>query len=461
MAKVKKVKETKQQVNGRETAELEQLQLVNVHSAAIDVGSMLMVVSYTDRHGKVHIKEYDSFTDSLHKMAQTLQEEKVKKVCMEATGSYWMVLYRILESYGIEVILVNPSHYKNVEAQKTDKNDARWLHRLLAHGLVRSSHVATELYRELRGYLQARDIYKDQKSATLNRIQKVLTTMNIKVQHLISDIEGVSGMILLRAIADGIHDPHQMLSLIDTSRLKASEEELLHSLKGDYRMHDINILANDLKMYDFLKIQMKSYDKLIENVLQKMLPENEQGEKPVITSKTTKVRKNQYGFNLRSYLTFITGVDVAEVEGLDEISLLTILSVTGKNMKKWPTAGHFTSWLNLSPRPRISGGKIIGYEKRFTNNVATQAFRMAAQTLWQSKGPLGQQYRSMAGRKGSKKAIKALARKLAVIFYNMVLKQEPYDIKKVTTDKEKQMQRKITRLQKEAKQLGLIVTKAA
>ena len=130
-------------------------------------------------------------------------------------------------------------------------------------------------------------------------------------------------------------------------------------------------------------------------------------------------------------------------------------------MQKWPTAEHFASWLNLSPRPKISGGKIIGYEQRNSNNPATQAFRLAAHSLWQSKGPMGQQYRRLAATKGSKKAIKAIARKLAVIFYHMVLNKQSFDATKVQPNVEQQQARKIARLQKEAAKLGMIVQKAA
>ena len=157
----------------------------------------------------------------------------------------------------------------------------------------------------------------------------------------------------------------------------------------------------------------------------------------------------------------IFGVDITEVEGLDEIGLLTILAVTGTNMKKWPTAEQFASWLNLSPRPKISGGKVIGYETRKSNNPATQAFRLAAHCLWQSKGPMGQQYKRLAATKGSKKAIKAIARKLAVIFYHMVLNKQAFDATRVQPDIEQQKARKIARLQKEAAKFGLTIQKAA
>jgi len=440
---------------------MERFTLLNPNSAGIDIGSMLMVVSYTDQEGMINLREFDSFTGSLYQLAELLQREGVEKVVMEATGPYWESLYNILEKHGMEMFLVNPSHYRNVSAQKTDINDAQWLHQLLAHGLIRNSHIAPELYRQLRQYLHERETYQNHKSDTLNRIQKTLTLMNIKFQHLISDIEGVSGMKLLRAISSGISDPATLLACIDVKKLKASPEDLLSSLHGDYKEHYINILSNTLKSYDFFKEQMLTYETYTEQTLQELLACKDAQKAAPVKKKTRVVRKNQYSINLKDYLLGIFGVDLTEVEGLDEIGLLTILAVTGTNMKKWPSAEHFVSWLNLSPRPKISGGKIIGYEKRISNNPATQAFRLAAHCLWQSKGPMGQQYRRLAATKGSKKAIKAIARKIAVIFYHMVLNQQAYDASRIQPDIEQQTAKKIARLQKEAAKLGMAIQKAA
>src|SRR6185312_3872330 len=232
-------KKKKRVAAGRAAKKMERFELLNPRSAGIDIGSMLMVVSYTDREGMINLREFDSFTNSLYQLAELLQGEGVEKVVMEATGPYWESLYNILEKHGMEMFLVNPSHYRNVSAQKTDINDAQWLHQLLAHGLIRNSHIAPELYRQLRQYLHEREIYRSHKSDTLNRIQKTLTLMNIKSQHLISDIEGVSGMKLLRAISSGICDPETLLALIDVKKLKASPEDLLSSLQGDYKEHYI------------------------------------------------------------------------------------------------------------------------------------------------------------------------------------------------------------------------------
>lgn len=435
---------------------MERFGLLYPRSAGIDVGSMLMVVSYTDQQDLIRLEQFGSFTSNLNELADLLKREKVEIVTMESTGSYWMALHGILESRGLKVVMINPSHFRNVSAQKTDINDAQWLHQLLTHGLLRESHIASACYRDLRHYLHERENWQDQKSDTLNRIQHVLTRMNIKFQHLISDIEGVSGMKLLRAISSGISDPEKLLALIDHKRLKASREDLLSSLEGDYRESDVHILIQNLKAYDFFKDQMLRYELYIQQTLKALVLEQE-----IKVTRKKGVRKNQYHFNLNDYLEAIFGVDLTTVEGLDEIGLLTILSVTGTDMSKWPTAAHFASWLNLSPRPKITGGKIVGYEKRITHNPATQAFRLAANCLWQSKGPLGQQYRRFAATKGKAKAIKAIARKIAVIFYNMVLKKEAYDPKKVQQDVAVMEARKLARVQKEAAKLGYMIQKAA
>ena len=281
--------------------------------------------------------------------------------------------------------------------------------------------------------------------------------MNIKVQHLISDIEGVAGMILLRAIAQGIKDPQALVGLIEADRLKATEEELIVSLSGMYKPQYVAILQHALKAYDFYKEEMKQYELLIEDVLQKMLPEDKQGKKPQIAKKKGLVRKNQYSINLKQYLENILGTDVTQVDGLDEITVLEIISVTGADMSKWPTAEHFTSWLNLAPLPKKAGGKLLGHQKRFTNNTATQAFRLAAQTMWRNKGGLGNLYRRLAAQKGSKKAIKALARKLAVIFYHMVKNKTSYDKERVNINQQQQEKRKVERLKRLALSYGLVL----
>lgn len=432
------------------------LGIIYPHAAGLDVGSMNMMLSYQDLKGDGIVKEYGSFTEELHKMGKDLKEAGVTHIAMEATGIYWMAVYELLEQYDIAVTLVNARHYKNVAGQKTDVSDSRWIHQLHAHGLFRASHIADESYRELRVYIHEREIFRKQKSDTLNRIQKVLTQMNIKYQHLISDIEGITGMKILKRIAAGLQDAELILEGLNLKKLKTSKEDLAKSLTGVYKGHYITVLKLHLEAYDFYKEQMLAYEKEIENLLKKLLPDESE-----IQPKKTKVRKNQYHFNLKDYLRALIGTDLTAVDGLEENTILSIVAITGLDMTKWPTADHFASWLNLAARPKISGGKVLGHQKRFSNNPATQSFRLAAQTMWQNKGTLGHLYRRLSASKGSKKAIKAVARRLAVIFYNMVKKKTKYDPKLVALDQEQIKARKIARLKKEAEKLGCTINLVA
>lgn len=247
------------------------LPVINHHTAGIDIGSMLMTVSYTGKDGCTYLFECNGFTVDLKALVKTLSDEGVTDVGMEATGVYWMSLYELLEDASIKVTLINPAHFKNVAAHKTDVNESLWINQLHACGLLRHSHIATEHFRELRHYIHEREIVQRQKSDTLNRIHRQLTLMNIKFQHLISDIEGVGGMKLLRAIASGVSDPEKLLSLLDLNRFKASPEDLLKSFQGIYKEQFVNLLKMKLKEYDFYKFQMLEYDKLIEGVLKKIV----------------------------------------------------------------------------------------------------------------------------------------------------------------------------------------------
>lgn len=440
---------------------VKQLAIIRPNCGAIDVGSMSMMVSYQDSNGKQKIIEFLAYTSDLHELGDLLRSDGVNHIAIEATGSYWICLYDYLESIGIEVLLVNARHFKNVDAQKTDVKDAQWLHQLNAHGLLRGSHIASEEYRELRTYIDQRGIFQDSKSDTLNRIQKVLTLMNVKLQHIISDIEGVSGMNIIRKISRGITDPEELLRDIKISQLKASKEDLIKSLEGQFKPYLIEILNIHLNTYDFYKNQMKVCEVLIEDLLNKLLPFDENGNKLKISSEKSYSRKNQYSFNLKEYLAKIIGTDLTEIDGIDEATVLTIIAIVGIDVSKWKTAEHFVSWLNLSPRWRKSGGKILGHQRRFTNNAATQAFRLAARSLWNNKGNLGRLYRKLSATKGSSKAIKAVARRLAVIFYHMIKKKSKYEPKKVCMDEEYYKFQKLKRLLKEAEKLGYNLIKVA
>lgn len=459
--KTKKTDQIKKKAEEKPTKFELNLGILHPYSGGIDIGGRSIFVSYQGTDGILVVKEVDAFTGDLNLLSKELRLAGITNIAMEATGVYWMPVHEILSDAGINVSVVNPKHYKNVDAEKTDIKDCQWLHQLHAHGLMRNSFIAQDINRELRSYIHERNNLQDNKSKVLNQIHRTLTQLNIKVQHLVSDIEGVIGMQIIRRIANGIFDPKKILEGLNISLLKSSIEDLEKSLEGLYKQQYIIILCKHLEAYDFYKKQMLDFELLIENVLKRMMPLDENQNKPFIEKKKKLVRKNQYHVNIKEYLIQINGVDLTAIDGIDEICALQVLAVIGNDMSKWKSAQHFSSWLNLAPRPKISGGKILGYEKRFTKNPATQALRMAAQTMWQNKGILGSLYKRLSATKGSKKAIKAVACRLSIIIYHMLKNKTEFDPNKVALDNDKIKARKIARLKKEATKLGLTVSVAA
>jgi len=447
------------------------LPVINFHAAGIDVGSTVMAVSYTDGSGNQCLCKTGCFTEELRELVDLLGNEGVKDVAMEATGVYWMSLYEMLEDVGIRVTLINPGHYKKSDP-KTDENDGLWIHQYHSCGILRNSHIAEEEYRELRNYIHERSVVQKQKSETLTRIHRILTMMNIKIQHVISDIEGKGGMTILRAIASGNSNAEQLVNLIDAGSFKADRETLISSLKGIYKKHFVTLLKMKLREYDFFIHQMINYEAHIEKTLKKIAEKQKKinnadnrqnkSENKKKSTQTKYARKNQYRFDAAGYLREILGIDLTLAEGMDEKMLLDIISVTGIDMSKWATAQHFASWLNLSPRRMITGGKCIGNERRRTTNPATQAFRISAQaTGISSKGYLGILYRRLCAKKGKKTATKAVARKIAVLFYTLVKNRQEYDVQIIEQRLNEQEEKRIRNLEKKAKKLGYSLQKIA
>jgi hypothetical protein len=282
-----------------DTKELRGIPVINPRTAGIDVGSMLMAVSYTNRKGEQCLCTTGCFTEELKELVKLLEQEGITDAAMEATGDYWKSLYELLEEAGIKVLLINPGHYKNSANKKTDIQDCQWIHQYHACGILRNSHIAPEIYRELRSYIHERNVVQVQKSETLTRIQRILTQMNVKIQHVVSDIEGVGCMRILRAIASGIVDAEKLLNLIAPLNFKASRETLIASLQGIYKEQYITILKLKLREYDFFVAQMRTYDKYIEEVLYKMqdqIKPTEQSEEQVSTGESnleeTKKKRN-------------------------------------------------------------------------------------------------------------------------------------------------------------------------
>jgi len=391
--------------------------ILRPNAAGIDVASEIHYVAVPFERSSTPVRSFGSFTTDIHEMAKWLKDCEVDTVAMESTGIYWVQLYLILEEYGIEVFLVNARHIKNVSGRKSDVQDCQWIQELHSYGLLNASFQPDSITRELRTYLRHRKSLTEGYAQQIQRMQKAFEQMNIKLHNVLSDICGKSGQLIIQAIISGELEPKKLVLNVD-SKVKASEEEIIKSLTGNWREEHLFELKQAYELYLVFKEKIKACDNQIKHTLSKMDQHSEKGE--VKEVKRRVYSKNRLAFNGTQYLYNILGIDITKVFGISELTALEIISETGIDMSKWKTRKHFTSWLALAPNNRISGGKLLKPKKTKKRNKAGQAFLMAAFALQRSNNWIGQYYRRIRARSGPLVATKATARKLAIIFYEMV-----------------------------------------
>lgn len=432
---------------------ISQLTVINPNVAGIDVSDSEMTVAFPINSEQLEIRAFGTFTCDLHLIKTCLKEQCVTSVAMESTGVYWVPLFLLLQEEGFEVYLVNAKHVKNVTGRKDDESDAEWIQKLHSCGLLTASFQPDNLTRTLRETVRQRKTLVRTASTNLNRIQKALELMNIKLHTIISDIDGKTGMSIVKAILDGERNPEILADMRDP-RIKASREEIIKSLEGQWTREHLFTLRQDYELYCYYSQLIKQCDTEIEQVLLEQIASKNEGVIHDIPPAKRKVsKKNKVSFNLTSDLKEISGVDVTEVNGISELSALSILSEVGTDLSKWKTAHHFTSWLGLTPNNKISGGKVISSKIAKKKNYAGQAFRQAAASLYKSKCPLGNFFRRIRARAGTPKAIVATARKLAIIYYMMVINQEPFNPSALVDFQNKNKEKKINQLKKIIAQL--------
>ena len=397
--------------------------IVNPNAAGIDIAANIHYVAVPEGRSKTPVKSFKGFTRDLHSLAKWLQSCKIETVAMESTGMYWYHLYTILLDYGIDVCLVNARHVKNVPGRKTDVIDAQWLQELHTNGYLTPCFQPDNLTRELRTYVRLRkQIVRDMARET-QHMQKAMISMNIKLHDVISDITGQTGIAIITAILSGERNPKTLASLRH-SRIKANEKTIIKSLEGNWRAEGIFCLDIAYKRYKELEQHLRNVDKESERVLS--LLSDVQKEKKEI--KSSEARNKQPEFNVAQHLYNAYGVDVTRIYGFKQTSALTVFSETGTDIKnKFPTSKQFLSWLNLVPDNKISGGKILSSKVKKKKNIAGQAFREAANTLWRANNPFGDYLRSKKAKSGSGQAIVATAKKMATVFYKMVTDGVEFD----------------------------------
>jgi transposase len=435
------------------------LDVVHRDAAGIDIGSREHYVAVGPDRDTEPVRVFGCFTADLHRLGEWLNRCGVKTVVMQSTGVYWIPVYDVLEQYGLDVWLVNAKDTKNLPGRKSDVQESQWLLKLHTYGLLRKSFRPTPEVRALRTCWRERGEYVAQAGACVQRMQKALTEMNLQVATVLSDLSGMTGMSILRAIVKGERDGVRLAEFRDP-HVKASKETIAKSLEGTWLPEQLAILKRQLADWEHIQQQMAACDVDLQAMMKKM-PTAEAEAPPRPTAATTvsrkrkrKPSKNEPSFDLTTELKRVAGVDLTRIDGIKVNTIQTVLTESGLDMSKWSTESHFVSWIGLAPRNDISGGKVLSRKTRKVVSRLATALRMAATTLRESDSYLGAQFRRLRTRLGAPKAITAMAAKLARLIYRMLKYGQEYVDKGTALYEEKYRHQQIQLLAKKAAQHG-------
>jgi len=425
------------------------MEKIREKAAGIDIGSKKVFIAIEGQE----VRSFYTFTEDFEKLRDYLFENDIKTVAMEATGVYWSILYEMIEEAGIDVWLVDGRQTKQVPGRKTDVKDCQWIQQLHSYGLLNRCFVAESDIKELRAYQRLREDHIRYASMHINHMQKALTEMNIRLTEVLDQIHGVSGLAIIEAILKGERDKEKLLKLCHTKIIKNKKDEVIKALNGRYTKSGLFALRQAFESYCFYQNQIEQCDQMLSEALQK----NSKGKPDQKSDARRKpIRHNKPDIdNLGSMmLKIFDGRDATTLSGITDYSWLQLLSETGSDLTRWPTEKHYTSWLGLAPGQHNSG-KMKKNRRKSGKPKAGQIFRQIAQSLLTSKRiALGAFGRRLRSRKGSQIAIKSIARKLAVLYWRIMVKGMAFveeGIKKYDVQLLEQKQRSLNRLAKELK----------
>ena len=434
------------------------LDVVHPNAAGIDIGNESHYVAMPPDRDAEPVRQFACFTEDLRRMAGWLKSRGIDTVAMQSTGVYWLPAYEILIEEGLEVFLVNARHTKNLPGRKTDVQECQWLLQLHTFGLLNNSFRPPEEICVLRAYWRQRAEHVASASACIQRMQKVLTEMNVQLANVISDISGWTGLAIIQAILAGERDRYQLADLAD-ARIQATREEIARSLEGNWRKELLFILQQELNLYHIYQQQIAECDTALAAHLQ-TLDDKAEPASPLPPAKANKKAGSNApsSFDLRGELYRISGTDLTQIDGINVMTAQTIIAEVGVDMSRFPSEAHFASFLGLCPDNQITGGKVRRRGTKHVQNRAATALRLAATSLWRSKTYLGAKFRRLRARLGAPKAITAMAHMLARLVYRMLRYGEQYVDKGLKYYEEKYREHEIRSIQKKAKDLGLILT---
>lgn len=419
--------------------------------AAIDIGQEKFYVAVAEQP----VCNFGTFTGDIKRLAEYLHVHQVRRVAMEATGVYWIPVHDQLQAAGFEVMLFNGLHARNLPGRKTDVQDCQWHAMLHSQGLLKPCFVPPPQIRELRSYYRLREDHLEMAGSHVQHMQKALDLMNVKLHTVISQIHGVSGLKVIEAILAGERDAHRLANLCATQILNKKRHQVVASLEGDWQEHHLFALRQAVEGYKFYQTQVIACDQQIERLLQAWTKDQE----PRQPGKNDKVKETRHNAphitDLNGLLlTLCEGRDPTQISGIGPLSHLKLIGELGTDLSRWPTRKRFVSWLGLAVGRRDSGKQRRNVKPPKTK--AGQIFREAALSVAKSKyTALGGFYRRVKGRRGHAIAIKALARKLAEYYYDVMTKGQHHV--EIGLQRYTEMMRERTEkyIRKMASQLGL------
>lgn len=432
------------------------LSKVNPRAAGVDIGAEEIVVCVAANESTQLVRGFGNYTVDLQTIADWLSEHRIRTVAMESTGVYWIPLFELLEARGFECLLISSRSLRRVSGRKSDVTDAQWIQTLHNYGLLESSFRPQADLIALRSLLRHRRNLVDHRSPHVLHMQKALLQMNIQITQAVSDVTGVTGQKIIRAILSGVRDP-QILAAEREPGCKKSEAEIAKALTGTWRAEHLFVLKQAVALYDFYSQQILECDAEIERVYAATRPDWEAGELPPLPPrKRNSHSKNRHpeSEKIRGHLKRLSGVDISLVDGMGVSLAQTVILECGTDMSKFPTEKHFGSWLGLAPKHDISGGKVLSNQVLKTKNRAGQAFRMAAQSVKQADCPFGVFYRRLRARLGPAQATVATAYLIARVVYRMLKYQIEYDPLSVNEYQKQYEEQQVKYMQKRAAKFG-------
>jgi transposase len=366
------------------------MEVLYPHCAGLDVHKDTVVACV--RHMvngtvKREVRTFKTTTKELLALSEWLAAEKCTHIAMEATGVYWKPVWHILSDGDFALVLANAAHVKNVPGRKTDVNDATWLADLLAHGLIRGSFVPDPQTQEMRDLLRTRKQLVRERSRHVQRLQKTLEDANIKLDSVISDVMGLSGRKMIEALIAGESDPEQLAQLAHR-RIKAPREELCEALRGRVTRHHRFLLSLHLQQIDAIDAAIDAIDEEVDAQVEPF----------------------------RTTVHLLT-----TIPGVDQLSACVILAEIGRDMSRFPTAGHLISWAGLCPRNDESAGKRRSTRMRKGATwLKTTLVQCAAAAARRKASYLQAQFHRLRARRGAKKALGGIAASILTAAYEML-----------------------------------------